>query len=136
MAPSAQGTIPAESAELENTYWKLTHLGNSPLTWKSSHQREPHLIFNSAIRRVGGSGGCNSFGGSYRLSGERLSLDSVTTTLMACAEGMETEQAFLDALGQVNGWKVTGQQLDLLDGSGKTIAQFEAVKVGGRTREK
>jgi heat shock protein HslJ len=65
-------------------------------------------------------------GGSYRLNGDRLSLDSLVTTLMACAEGMETEKAFLDALGQVTTWRIAGQQLELLDGSGKVIARFEA----------
>jgi heat shock protein HslJ len=47
--------------------------------------------------------------------------------MVACTEGMETEQAFLKALGQVKGWKVTGQQLDLLDRSGKTVARLVAV---------
>jgi heat shock protein HslJ len=77
--------------------------------------------------QVGGAGGCNRLSGSYQVNGEQLSLGPVTSTMMACTEGMETEQAFLKALGQVKGWKVTGQQLDLLDSSGKTVARLVAV---------
>jgi heat shock protein HslJ len=110
---------------LENTYWKLTRLGDVPVA-VAPRQREPHLIFSSETQRVGGSGGCNQLGGSYQLKGNRLSLDSLVTTLMACAEGMETEKAFLDALRRVSGWRIAGQQLELVDGAGNVIARFEA----------
>jgi heat shock protein HslJ len=46
--------------------------------------------------------------------------------MMACAEGMETEKAFLEALGRVSGWKIAGQQLELLDTAGNVVARFEA----------
>jgi heat shock protein HslJ len=65
-------------------------------------------------------------GGSYELKEERLSIDSITTTLMACDEGMDTEKVFLEALREVSGWRIDGQQLDLLDESGKLIARFAA----------
>jgi heat shock protein HslJ len=45
--------------------------------------------------------------------------------MMACMKGMETEKAFLKALGQVAGWRITGQQLELLDSSGNVLARFE-----------
>jgi heat shock protein HslJ len=120
---STETRVSTES--LENTYWKLALLGDTPVT-AAPRQREPHLIFNSENRRVGGSGGCNQLGGSYELGGDRLSLDSITTTLMACAEGMETERSFLEMLREVSGWRIDGQQLELVDDSGNTLARFEA----------
>jgi heat shock protein HslJ len=45
---------------------------------------------------------------------------------MACPDGMDTEQAFLKALGQVTRWKITGQSLELLDSGSKVVAQFKA----------
>jgi heat shock protein HslJ len=45
---------------------------------------------------------------------------------MACLEGMETEAAFLQALNRVATWKITGQKLELYDGSGNAVASFEA----------
>jgi putative lipoprotein len=110
---------------LENTYWKLMRLGDAPVTM-APRQREPHLILNSMARRVGGSGGCNHLAGSYEVKGDRLSLGPTTTTLMACTEGMETEKAFLDVLEKVSGWRITGQQLELLDAGGNVVARFEA----------
>ncbi len=45
---------------------------------------------------------------------------------MACPEGMNTEQAFLQSLGRVRTWKIAGQSLELLDSDGKVRAQFNA----------
>lgn len=33
---------------------------------------------------------------------------------------------FLEALGRVSGWKIAGQQLELLDTAGNVVARFEA----------
>jgi heat shock protein HslJ len=109
---------------LENTYWKLTRLGDDTVT-VASKQSEPHLILNSGIGRATGSGGCNRMSGSYQLSGDRLSLGQMVSTMMACVEGMETEQAFLKALGQVSGWSITGRQLELKDAAGQVLARFD-----------
>lgn len=107
---------------LENTYWKLTQLGGAPVT---GTQNEPHLVLDPATRRVTSSGGCNRLTGGYQLDGERLKLTQTVGTMMACMKGMETEKAFLKALGQVSGWRITGQQLELLDASGSVLARFE-----------
>jgi heat shock protein HslJ len=119
----------AGAESLENTYWKLMYLGDAPVA-AAPRQHEPHLILNSATRLAGGSGGCNRFSGSYKLNGDRLSLGSMTATMMACLEGMETEKAFLDTLGRVQRWRITGQQLELLDAAGNVVARFEARHMG------
>jgi heat shock protein HslJ len=107
---------------LENTYWKLTRLGDMPV---APQQREPHFILNREARRVGGSGGCNRLMGSYQLKGDALTFGRMAGTLMACPQGMDTERAFLDALGQVRRWKIIGQHLELFDSAGKLLARFE-----------
>jgi heat shock protein HslJ len=45
---------------------------------------------------------------------------------MACLQGMDTEKAFLNALGQASAWKISGQNLELFDSAGKAVARFEA----------
>jgi heat shock protein HslJ len=119
----------AATEPLENTYWKLVHLGDAPVA-VAPRQSEPHLILNSVNRRAGGSGGCNRFTGSYERNGDRLRFGPMIATLMACAEGMETEKAFLDTLGRVHRWRITGQQLELLDAAGNVVARFEARHMG------
>ena len=110
---------------LEDTNWKLVGLGEAKIAG-ASQQQEPYLILDSKARRVAGSGGCNRLTGSYQVSGDRLKFNGVARTMMACPKGMETEEAFLNALAQVRSWKINGQQMELYDGSGKVVAGFEA----------
>ena len=110
---------------LENTYWKLTRLGNAVVT-VASQQQEPHLILNPESRRVSGSGGCNRLVGSYELQGDKLTFGQMAGTRMACLEGSDIEQALLEALRHVRTWKITGQHLELFDAAGTMVARFEA----------
>jgi copper homeostasis protein (lipoprotein) len=110
---------------LENTYWKLTRLGNDSVI-VGEKQREPHVILNSETRRVGDSGGCNRLVGGYTLAGDTLTFGQMAGTMMACPDGMDTEKAFLAALREVKTWKIAGQHLEVFDAAGKLLARFEA----------
>jgi putative lipoprotein len=126
-APAASAVPPqASPASLENTYWKLVSLRGAAVQL-ADKQREPHLILQPADRRVVGSGGCNRLMGSYTLDGERLAFSKTAGTMMACAQGvMALERAFLDTLPQVATWRIDGQQLELRDGQGTSLAAFES----------
>ena len=113
------------TASLENTYWKLTRLGEQPVQ-VTSQQREPHLILKPESRRIGGSGGCNRLIGSYELDGKQLTFGQLATTRMACREGMDTEAAFTAALEEVRTWRIAGQHLELFDDGGQLVARCEA----------
>lgn len=115
----------AAGATLENTPWKLTRLGDISVS-APSPQREAYLLLDPKNHRVSGSGGCNRLMGSYELNGEQLKFGQMAGTMMACPEGMDTEQAFLKSLGQVIKWKITGRNLDLFDADGKVLAHFES----------
>lgn len=115
----------AAAVPLRETYWKLVQLGDKPITG-ADQQQEAHLIFQTENSRVTGSGGCNRLTGSYTLSGHSLRFGAVAATRMACMRGMETEGNFLAALEQVRSWKITNQQLDLLDENGKLLARLAA----------
>lgn len=110
---------------LENTYWKLTRLGTTPINITSG-TRELHLILQPSSHRVNGFSGCNRLTGGYTLDGNRLTFSQTAGTLMACPNGMDTERVFLDALRQVRTAKVTRQHLEVFDASGKFLARFEA----------
>jgi heat shock protein HslJ len=113
------------TANLENTYWKLTHLGDVPVI-AGEKQREPHLVLRSQDQRVSGSSGCNRLMGGYTREGGTLAFSRLAGTRMACAEGMDTEQHFLAVLEQVKTWKIVGGHLGLLDAGGRLLARFEA----------
>jgi heat shock protein HslJ len=114
----------AANASLENTSWKLTRLGDSSVH-APSKQREAYFLLDPASHRVSGSGGCNRLMGSYELKGDELTFGRMASTMMACPDGMDTEQAFLKSLGQVSKWKISGQSLELSDSDGKVLAHFE-----------
>lgn len=112
-------------AALENTYWKLTRLGDGPVP-VAPQPRAPHLILHPRSHGVSGSGGCNRLIGSYELEGERLTFGQLASTRMACAEGMQLEAAFLAALEKVRSWNIVGRHLDLFDDAGDAVAGLEA----------
>ena len=126
-AGCASAQAPSQvKAPLENTYWKLVQLGDAAVAGVHG-SREPHVILHPDSRRVTGSGGCNRLTGSYELMGDQLSFERMAATMMACQDGMDTEQAFLEALKQVHKTRITRQQLELLDAAGNGVARFEAV---------
>jgi copper homeostasis protein (lipoprotein) len=110
---------------LENTLWKLTRLGDQPVV-VGAGQREPDLVFRSKEALATGFSGCNQFTGGYKLNGGEISFGAIAGTRMACPAGMEIEDAFLKALGQVRSWEILGQHLELYDSAGNMLARFEA----------
>ncbi len=113
------------TAVLQNTYWKLTRLGNDPVI-VGEKQREPHLILRSEDHRLSGFGGCNQLLGSYELNGDKLAFGKMAATRMACLQGADTEKTFLDALMKVQTWKIKGEHLEVFDAGGNRLARFES----------
>lgn len=113
----------------------------SPIgTWKATG-----LLHNDAIRSldagtsitaelkadgsISGSAGCNSYRGTYSVSGSTLKISGVASTRMHCATPngvMAQEQSFLSGLEQVAAYKLTGRGLTLLTSTGTIVATFSA----------
>jgi putative lipoprotein len=73
---------------------------------------------------VGGSGGCNTMGGSAEIRGDRIRFGQIVSTMMACAPAaMNQERKFFDALKDVRSWRIDGprRKLILSDGRGRPI---------------
>lgn len=113
------------NGDLLNTYWKLILINDTEVT-VADNQSEPHIIFN-AENRVSGSDGCNRMMGSYLLEGDKLTLNEIAGTKMACAEGADQTQAFNDLLTKVATYTVHSDQLELRDATGLVLARFKAV---------
>lgn len=52
------------------------------------------MVFHSENERLAGNGGCNTFFGNYALNGDKLGFSAMGSTMMACPEGVESEQSF------------------------------------------
>lgn len=113
------------TSELLDTYWVLTQLNGAPVTI-AANQREPSLVLHTAQQRVAGFSGCNRIGGSYALKGAQLTFGQMLGTMMACTDGMELEQAFLEVLPRVATYSISGVHLELKNAAGAVLARFEA----------
>ncbi|HEX6018578.1 MAG TPA: META domain-containing protein [Burkholderiaceae bacterium] len=126
IAPQAQcEVIAAGSVPLEGTTWKLVALRGQPVA-AVDPLRQPQLVLQPEQHRVGGSGGCNRITGGYTLAGDRLTFGRTAATMMACADGMAQERAFLDALSTVARWQIDSQRLALRDARGEVVLRFDA----------
>jgi heat shock protein HslJ len=76
---------------------------------------------------VGGSTGCNRFTAPYTFDGDSLEIGTIAATRMACLPPADqVERAYLDALGQVAGWRREGSSLVLLDDDENELLRYDA----------
>lgn len=122
--PSASKGSDEVTHELAGTRWALAQLGDEPVT-VSEGGREAYIALNSADGSVVGHAGCNRISTTYKQSGAQLSFGEVIATRMFCPD-MPIETALLDAMKVTAGWRISGSQLELLNGQQKTVARFEA----------
>ncbi len=74
---------------------------------------------------VSGKGGCNGYGGSAKINGDRIRFGSLMSTQMACAPAiMDQESKFHAALGEARSWRIDQRRrkLTLLDRRGRPVA--------------
>ncbi len=78
-----------------------------------------------------GFAGCNQFSGNYLLDGSSLSLgEEMSVTLALCDEPAQTvEDAYLAALGEVDGWTIDAGMLELSDDFGDVVLTFERASI-------
>ena len=117
-------TPPPLPMTLENAHWTLVSLGagGAPI---AKTQSEPFLVFGPAPGRMSGSGGCNRLAGSYEQKGDKLTFGPIASTRMACAQGMEVEDALGTALSGTATLRIEGGRLELRDAAGVLLAEFQ-----------
>jgi heat shock protein HslJ len=113
---------------LENTQWSLVSFGDSgaqqPLVEGST------ITLTLAGGQVGGTGGCNSYGGTYQVDGNSISFSEMVRTEMACLEEgvTEQEQRYFNALETAGEYRVEGDQLHITYDGGNGLMIFEAAQ--------
>jgi copper homeostasis protein (lipoprotein) len=101
---------PAPALPLRGTTWQLLPAAASGGT--------PHLVLDATQPRLSGQGQCNRISGTFTLDGERLFFGQVVATRRACFPDDGAEQRFLQALAQVQRWRIEGGELLLLGSEG------------------
>jgi heat shock protein HslJ len=112
----------SRSDPLTGTSWSLVALeGTAPLPGT-----QITVTFDAGV--IQGSSGCNRFSGAYEISGDRIAIHDVRSTLMACIkpEGiMDQEQKFLALLLSSEGYQIMDGRLQLTR-SGQVLLTFMA----------
>lgn len=107
-----------DPAKFTNTHWELTELPGLTLPAAA----KATLNFADSLK-LSGKSFCNSYGGQAEVADNKISVKNVFSTKMFCQETDAAERAYLHALNQVNGAKVTDNKLYLLNGD-KTLLVF------------
>ncbi len=119
---SASGTAVAGGyghKNLAGTEWRPVKIGRTAV-----FNLKPYFRFNEDGKVIG-HGGCNGFGGAYKLKGRKVRFTDLYSTLMACpGTVMENERGFLRALGKAKRMKRKGTKLVLYSKGGKKLAVF------------
>ena len=123
LASACGGAAPqgGSSETIQGIEWQLETLnGNPPIEGSTVT-----LIFEEET--AGGSGGCNSYGGSYTVgSNSTLSFSELFQTEMACLEQgiMDQEAAYMQTLATAASYQATTDRLEIMDASGTTVLTF------------
>ena len=102
---------------LDGTSWQLSSIGGMPPVAGTTVT----LVFESG--QASGNSGCNSFGGEYNVSGDKLEFKQMMSTLMACADpaAVEQESIFMQFLGDAQRFEVADGQLQIFRSDGDAL---------------
>lgn len=83
--------------------------------------------------QIGGSSGCNSYGGTYEVNGSEIVVSDVVSTLMACMEPegvMGQEQRFMELLMNAETYTLSDDRLEITAADGRSMLVFERMSSG------
>ena len=110
---------PSASDPLEGTSWRLMTLGGSGLI------QGTEITLTLEEGQVHGSSGCNTYGGSYEVDGDKITMSDLFMTEMACLdpEGvMDQELEYLESLRDAQTFQIDGAELLIEAASDEVLA--------------
>lgn len=116
------------SSDGDSQLWLLATLGGEPAP-SGAGGKPIDLLLDAETNTASGFSGCNRYTGSFSNEGRSshgtpLSFGPLAGTMMACAEGAETERAYLEMLARVDAYRMQGTSLELLQGN-QVLASFK-----------
>jgi heat shock protein HslJ len=115
---------PAPPLPLAGTLWTLQALTGMPVPAQEAGVG-PTLQIEAAERRVTGSTGVNRYMGNASFDAAALSFSGIASSRRAGPlPAMAVERSLLKALDATRAYRISGTQLELLDGAGALLARF------------
>jgi heat shock protein HslJ len=117
-------------APMTGTMWYLNSFVDAQGNFWTPGNANPISLQFADDGKVGGNAGCNSYSGSYTVSGNSISMSGFATTLMYCGEPgvMDLESTYLSVLPMMKLYKISGNELTLSDGTGKITMIYDTTK--------
>ena len=110
---------------LAGTNWRLVSLGPPAA--------ETDIVAGTTVTanfgedgRIGGSTGCNSYGGTYEVRGDTITIGRLVSTRRACLDqnANEQERGFLAALEAANRFRLSSNRLTVFADRGRSVLNF------------
>ena len=124
-------TYTAANAPLEYSLWTLSMMNGQPVASEIPITAvfTPGEMPNTGT--IDGSSGCNSYSAGYTLDENNLAVQPAAMTMMACATGMDTEQAYLQALQASVSYEIFADKLVLSNPSGSLTYTLNRTPLAG-----
>lgn len=111
---------------LDQTLWRLTSIGDSEINI------DPTASIGFGEGEIGGTTGCNSFGGGYRVvpDSDAISIGPLRSSLAACSsEALAVrERAMMASLQVAARYKITGGGMELMTANGEVLSVYETIE--------
>lgn len=111
-----------QNQELSGTKWMLYEIGGSQYKAPSSTE-SVYIVFNAATGESSGLASCNTYSGTYTVTGSKIKFGPLISTKMAC-DDMSTETKFKQSLSKASSFKISGGELSLMDEAGAVLCRF------------
>jgi heat shock protein HslJ len=109
------------SASLTGT-WKLVSYGSPGNLTPAAPDVDASVIFGED-GTISGNVGCNSFGGDYKVAGNKIAFGPISSTLMMCADTAiaDQETAVLNTLTETVTFVSAGDTLTITSADGSSV---------------
>lgn len=114
---------PAQQVSIYDTKWTLKKIYAD--TGTEDVFTKAFIKFNKEKQSAGGNGSCNSFGGTARIDGSKITLSQIFSTKMYCEGVQSMEDTFFKLLQQATRYEIKDKVL-LFYQDDKPILEFVA----------
>jgi len=105
--------------------WKLVSYGDATNPTPAIPNVDASIKFDSS-GQIGGNVGCNGFGGNYEMSGDKITFNSIMSTLMYCEETSSQEQTVLSVFSDNVSLQIqmNGDALTITSADGSSVVNL------------
>ncbi|MBL8017365.1 MAG: META domain-containing protein [Ignavibacteria bacterium] len=118
---SSDGT--GDKSALTGTEWVLFEMDG--VKYEPASGKSVTLKLDSKEKSVSGKAPCNTYGGPYTKSSNKLSFGGLYSTEMAC-DDLDKETIFFKQMQKAFAYQISGDKLYLFDSGGMVILRFKA----------